>query len=212
MKMKLENSFPVILSNNAPDEVWSFFDALPKDYKKFLDNTNGGFAEEFKYTFETGVPYITEKVNNPSKTDCVIEFFGICTSQTEREKFPKDLIETAKEYVAEEFLPLGIIAIASCIQNSLVCVSLRKNDFGQIFYWDWYWKYPWSKEFFQSRIDKVSAAYPNAEEVLSNPQNDLYQIVLDEFNYATIVKIADSFDDFSSKLKDVREKDISDSP
>jgi SMI1-KNR4 cell-wall len=142
MKMKLENSFPVILSNNAPDEVWSFFDALPKDYKKFLDNTNGGFAEEFKYTFETGVPYITEKVNNPSKTDCVIEFFGICTSQTEREKFPKDLIETAKEYVAEEFLPLGIIAIASCIQNSLVCVSLRKNDFGQIFYWDWYWKYP----------------------------------------------------------------------
>lgn len=197
----------MILSHNISDEVWRFFEALPKDYKKFLDNTNGGFAEEFKYSFETGIPYITEKINNPSKTDCIIEFFGIRTSKNQQNEFPKDLIKTANEYAAEEFLPLGIIAIASCIQNSLVCLSLRKNDFGQIYYWDWYWKYPWSKDFFQERIDKVWKIYPDAEDILNDPQNNLYQTVSDEFNYATIIKIADSFDDFSSKLKDLGEEE-----
>src|SRR5215203_3670236 len=163
MNLELENSFPMILSHNVSDEVWRFFDVLPKDYKRFLDNTNGGFTEEFKYTFNTGVPFVTDKVNNQSKTDCVIEFFGINTTN-QTNNFPKDLIETAKEYASEGFLPFGIIAIGSCIQNSLVCLSLRKNDFGQIYYWDWYWKYPWCKDFFQSRIDKVSAIYPNAKE------------------------------------------------
>lgn len=204
--MKLENSFPIISSHNISDEVWRFFEALPKDYKRFLDKTNGGFAEAFEYSFETGVPRIIEKVNNPSKTDCVIKFFGIRTSNIQPNEFPEDLIETANEYAAEEFLPSGIISIASCIQNSLVCLSLRKNDFGQIYYWDWYWKYPWSKDFFQARIDKVWTIYPNADEILNNPQNDLYQIVSDEFNYATIVKIAESFDDFLLKLKDLREE------
>ena len=81
----------MILSHNISDEVWSFFDALPNDYKKFLDNTNGGFAEGFKYTFETGIPYITVKVNNPSKTDCVIEFFGICASEESTRRVSKEI-------------------------------------------------------------------------------------------------------------------------
>ena len=84
---------------------------------------------------------------------------------------------------------------------------MRTEDFGQIYYWDWYWKYPWCRDFFQARIDEVSAIYPNAQEILDNPQNELYQKVSDAFNYATIVKIADSFDDFLSKLSDAREKD-----
>jgi SMI1-KNR4 cell-wall len=207
MKLELKNSFPTILSDNTSDGIYRLFVTLPADYKHFLSETNGGFADEFKYTFKTGVPFITKDVNNPSRTDCVIEFFGICATGNESDESPKNLLETIEEYESEAFLPSGIIPIACCIQSSLVCISLRKDDFGQIYYWDRYWKYPWCSDFFYAKIDAVSAIYNNADEILGNPENEQYQAVSDAFNYATVVKIADSFEDFLSVLYDTAEKE-----
>lgn len=88
-----------------------FVDQLPSDYLEFLRAHNGGFVDKFRYTFLTGVPFKTEQVDNPSRDDCPVEFFGIGTGR-KGDRLPGDLIQIAAEHAEEEFLPNSVIAIA----------------------------------------------------------------------------------------------------
>ncbi|MEN6370397.1 MAG: SMI1/KNR4 family protein [Armatimonadota bacterium] len=201
MEINITGSYPVPAQTNTSSDVWNFFQALPTAYRRFLSIHNGGFIPEFKYTFLTGVPFKTDKVDNPSRDDCPVEFFGIPTT-TEGGNWPADLLKMAAAHKAEQFLPRNIIAITRCVQGSLVCISLSENDFGQIYYWDWYWQYPWCKPFFEQRLDEVRRRYPNAEEIVNTPNHPDLQHMMDDFNYATIVKLADSFDRWISSCTD----------
>ena len=133
---EIHDSFPPI-TRKLTREDYDFFSSLPDDYRAFLEAHNGGFVDEFRYTFLTGVPF----GDSPSRDDCPIEFFGIPTTQ-DSGTFPEDLLQMLVDHASENFLPRDVIAIARCVQNSLVCISGRSEDWGAIYYWDWYWPPP----------------------------------------------------------------------
>jgi hypothetical protein len=74
----IRGSFPQI-KNRLTAEESGFFRSLPEDYREFLQQHNGGFVDEFRYTFPTGVPFQTDEVDNPSRDDCPVEFYGLRT-------------------------------------------------------------------------------------------------------------------------------------
>jgi hypothetical protein len=166
--------------------------ALPPDYRKFLERHNGGRVSEFSMAFDTGVPFRTKEVDNPSRNDGVRELFGLRHPVADDDA-PSDLVERRACYDAEEFLPQGVIAIARCTQSSLVCLSLRRDDFGQVYYWDWYWQYPWCRWFFDERLRATAKRYPDAKAIAADPKHKRHQELKDAFNYATIVRLAPSF-------------------
>lgn len=200
---EIRASFPAITAQSAGDDH-AFFTQLPDHYRRFLAARNGGFAAESRYTFLTGVPFVTETVHNPSRDDCVIEFFGIPTTDAAGD-FPRDLLQERVDHEAEGFLPHDVIAIARCSQNSLVCISLRTEDRGAIYYWDWYWRYPWCKAFFAARIDAVAQQYPQHAEILADEEHALHHEVQDAFNFATLVRLAPDFETFARACEDRRE-------
>jgi hypothetical protein len=109
------------------------------------------------------------------------------------------------DHEAEQFLPHDVIAIARCVQNSLVCLVTAGPELGAIYYWDWYWKYPWCKPFFDERINRVTTQYPSAREILNHPDHQNYREVFDALNYATLVKIAPSLNAWLGACQDARE-------
>ena len=197
---EIRNSY-LDFPHNLSDENQELVDKLPSDYLGFLRIHNGGFVDEFRYTFGTGVPFKTTEVDNPSRDDCPVEFFGIATGE-KNESRPRDLIQIAAEYAEEEFLPTGVIAIARCVANSLVCLSLRHEDHGSIYYWDWYWYFPGSKPFFEARMVDALAGFERSDVISEDPSHPRYVELYDALNFATLVKIAASFSDWFRECQD----------
>lgn len=202
----IENSYPPFDEAMMSASERELFAKLPKDYQEFLRSHNGGFVRDFRYSFLTGVPYKTEAIDNPSRDDCVVEFLGIPTTTSEG-RWPASLILTAEEHRAAKFLPDGIIAIAICIQSSLVCVSLRPADRGAIYYWDYYWRYPWCKSFFEERIEGSRARVKDSEVIMENPHHPDFPALVDALNFATLVKLSDSFSGWCHSCFDGSEDD-----
>jgi hypothetical protein len=184
---------------------------LPPDYRALLFAHNGGFVEEFRYTFLTGVPFETDTVDTVSRDDSPVEFFGVPTTEAAG-RWPRDLLQVAVDHASEEFLPSNLLAIASCVQSSLVCISLSGPDLGAIYYWDWYWQYPWCKAFFDQRIEDVRQRIPDHPTVLSDPSNPRYRQVVDAFNYATVTPLADSLGKWLLSCSDRRGRTKPDHP
>jgi hypothetical protein len=199
---EIRNSFPAFPSHLSGDNK-ELIGKLPKDYLEFLRVHNGGFVDEFRYTFMTGVPCKTTDVDNPSRDDCPVEFFGIGTGERNN-GLPGDLIQIAAEHTEEQFLPTAVIAIARCVQNSLVCLSIRPEDHGTIYYWDWYWSYPWCKPFFEARIADALAGFERPSDISENPAHPRHVELYDALNFATLVKIASSFSDWFRGCQDRR--------
>jgi len=201
--LELTHSFPPLLSSVVPADEWAFVQQLPDDYLAFLLAQNGGFAQNFRYTFLTGVPFKTDAVDTPSRDDSPIEFYGVPTAKLPGPR-PRDLLQVAADHAAEEFLPSNLMAIASCVQSSLVCISVEGRDRGAIFYWDWYWRYPWCKPFFDKRIHAVRKQYPDHGSVLADPSHARYREVVDALNFATVTRVADNFHQWLLSCKDRR--------
>lgn len=188
----IEDSYPPIDEARMSDGERELFAKLPEDYRQFLRSHNGGFVRDFRYSFLTGVPYRTDAIDNPSRDDCVVQFLGIPTTES-KGRLPASLILTANEHRSANFLPGGIIAIAVCIQSSLVCVSLRPMDHGAIYYWDYYWRYPWCKSFFEERIERARARFEGQEVIMGDPHHPDRPALVDALNLASLVKLSDSF-------------------
>jgi SMI1-KNR4 cell-wall len=200
----ISGSFPAIAGGLSDADARALYESLPLDYRQFLDAHNGGFVEEGRYTFLTGVPFKFSTVDNPSRDDCPVEFFGFATTDASGE-WPSDILQKLADHRAEEFLPRGVVAIARCVQSSLVCISLRDDDRGTIYYWDWYWRYPWCKEFFDGRISEATARFANPRAILEDRDRPQFLEVFDALNFATIVKLSASFSEWSRGCQDRRE-------
>jgi hypothetical protein len=192
----IHGSFPPIKGQLSVEE-FTFFSNLPEDYRAFLYQHNGGFVDHFRYTFLTGVPFKTDKIDNSSRNDSPVEFYGIPTVEP-RADFPEDILQVLVDHKSENFLPRDVIAIARCVQNSLVCLSLRPEDRGSVYYWDWYWRYPWCKVFFEERIERITRNYTNPELILRDAKNPLHEKLCDELNFATLMRLAPSFTEWSA--------------
>ena len=107
-----------------------------QQYRHFLLSHNGGSVDAFRYTFMTGVPFRTEHAETPSREDSPVDFFGIPTT-SDSDGCPDDLLQRAVDYEDQKFLPSNLLAIATCVQSSLVYISTGGPDLGAIYYWDW---------------------------------------------------------------------------
>lgn len=193
---ELRDSLPPITDAITPERR-AFFESLPRDYREFLEKHNGGFAEDFRFAFATGVP-------GKSRMDCVVEFLALNAVDVEASE-PRDLQQLRLLHDSEEFLPRDIVVIARCVSSSLVCVSLRDEDRGAIYYWDWYWRYPWNKEFFEARIEQAKARFADVKAILSDPNHPEFGACYDALNFATLMKLADSFTAWAARCRDTRE-------
>lgn len=197
-------SYSALTSGSTSPEFWKWYCKLPNEYRDFLSAQNGGFVEEDRYTFPTGVPFKSEAANVPSREDCLVKIFGIPTSTT-LSSAPVDLLQMAAIHKEEGFLPSTVVAIARCAQNSLICLAISGDDVGTVYYWDWYWRYPWCKAYFDARVAVVLHRYPNADEILEDVSHQQHLEVADALNYATIVHQADSLAQWLRRCEDRRD-------
>lgn len=93
---------------------------LPEDYKKFLLENNGG---------QPVPPFFPIAGSKENPFSLVHEFFGLF-----RARNSSDLRWNYNIYFRR--LPSELIAIATDDSGNKICISVRKKDYGSIFFWD----------------------------------------------------------------------------
>ena len=184
-------------------EDWAIWERLPQGYRDFLTKHNGALVDSDKACFATKIQRVHEGKVYDNATNAVEElwcFLSYQNGQPMEDKPTSLLHEHFDRHMGEDFLPDGVYVIGRCIQDSLMCLSVNETDYGAIYYWEWYWQYPWYKEFFEHRVEAVNATYPDAKAALGDENSPRYQEVVDAFNYATLVKINNSFNGFIGSL------------
>jgi len=200
--MEINNSYELNPQQWTPEEK-ALFARFPIPYQTFLRAHNGGFVDPDQCNFLTHIGREFEGQTYYNSEGTLDEWWAFLSYKNETpapDKCPSILHEHYGRHLAEQFLPDGVIAIGRCIQNSLICLSLNQHDFGAIYYWEWYWQYPWYQAFFNRRIEQAKDAFADIEVVLNDPDHPQYQTAVDQLNYATIVKVADSFPEFVQGL------------
>lgn len=189
------------------------FEAFPEDYRMFLQKHNGGWlSDPSSATYSVPIKgNFNGNVYDSFRTE-VEEFWSFISYDNEEagsaEGAPTSILhETFDTHLPEGFLPTDVIVIGRASRNSLFAISLRDDDVGCIYHWDWYWRYPWNKPFFDERISAAVAGFPDALEINDNPDHPEHQALMDAANYATLVKVADSFSDFLDSLRPKSDED-----
>lgn len=204
MFRELRDSLPAITDALTPARR-AFFDRLPPDYQQFLAAHNGGYTEFLRYTFMTGVPYVLGDVDVADRGNCVAEFFGLNAADV-TDSTPCDLVQQHEFHTPQEVLPRDVIVIARCVENSLVCLSLRDDDRGAIYYWERHWRYPWCREFFEARIEAAESKFADADTIAHDRVHPQFAELTDARNFATLLKLADSFTAWPSSCLDERKR------
>lgn len=88
---------------------------LPKEYKDFLRNYNGGYPNLGNY-----------KISNELGESIVNIFYGIGSMYDNLEK---------KVDIFDEILELGFIPIADDPAGNQICIGISKEFYGQIYHW-----------------------------------------------------------------------------
>ncbi len=175
------------------------FETLPEDYSEFLKEYNGGFIEsDGSVLFETEIPNVRMNAN---QSGSLLELYGINFSN-QSGRVVGDLNLKNQRFYDEQFLPTNVIAVGYCEGGSLLCMSLNKNDFGALYYWEYLWNYPekFFGDFFDSRIQKVIDEFPDSQKILNDREHPKYFEVFNRLNYATLGFTAGSFREFIKKL------------
>lgn len=211
--IELTNSYKLHTYKLNKDEK-DLFSSLPSDYREFLKKNNGGMvADSSECFFKTDLVRRFEdgRVYEGSSND-IEEFFGFLSYENEEPgkefEYPMSILHQHYDrHQEEEFLPSNVIVIGRCIQNSLILISLNEDDYGSVYYWEWYWQYPWYEEHFKKKIMEVSSKYENIKDILSDPNHSLYEEAYDALNYATLSKVSTSFTDLIDGLYESTDKD-----
>jgi hypothetical protein len=150
---------------------------LPSDYLEFLNRTNGGVASG-QVAFHSRVEYGAKF--SGYEIDSLREFFRVADIKSS-DQHP----ETVHYWfvITRESLPPGVLPVAICFSDSLICLNLAPEDFGTVYYWDWYFGYPWSEDSYQKRI-----------EAMRNRDDE------EEWNWIRLTRVAGSFSEFLENL------------
>ena len=206
MKIKLNKSYKFDINSLSEGEK-SLFLSLPGDYQYFLRENNGGIVDDpNKSVFKTEII----RRDNAGRvfydsSNGIEEFWGFLSYDNskigETYECPMSILhQHIDKHLTEEFLPANVFVIGRCIQHSLIAISLNEFDYGSIYYWEWYWKYPWYKQYFHKRITEAANQYKNVCSISANEQHPLYSALHSSLNYATLVKISPSFSQFINNL------------
>ena len=172
----------------------ALYRSLPGTLQGVLLHWNGAFFNG-DLTFSTGVESRREDAAPTIGDDALVELWGFHPQATpsESDGVPHDLLAEADRHDEEAFLPRGLVAIGVGLQNSLVLVSVRPEDRGAVYYWEWYWRYPWNVGFFQERIDRAMSAFADPAAAAEDPGHPEHDAVIEAANEATVVRLHDDF-------------------
>jgi hypothetical protein len=184
---------PLDVEGLEPAEL-DFFLALPETLRELLRRWNGAFFNG-EVGFGTGVEVRHEGAATGVDDDSLVELWGLTRSlsRSEYDEIPNDLVAEAARHAEEAFLPRGLVAIGYGMQHSLVLVSVRPEDRGAVYYWDWYWQYPWKIKFFMERITRATAAFADLAGATDDPNHPDHDAVIEAANGATVVRLHDDF-------------------
>ncbi|WP_010299799.1 SMI1/KNR4 family protein [Candidatus Odyssella thessalonicensis] len=115
--IKLENSSPTLSKETLEclERFWEF--NLPKTYKVFLLEKNGGFPKEKHFNFK-----------GQDEGSVLQAFLGITLNED------LDLLETLKVYNGR--IPTWSFPIAYDTFGNLILLSVKGPDRGKIYFWD----------------------------------------------------------------------------
>jgi len=101
-------------------------------------------------------------------------------------------------------MPKNTFAIAKFESSSLAVLSVRPEDYGKIYYWDWYMNYPWRGDFYKNRLQPVYEQFGNElDKILDAGDSHPKYVVLNKAcNNALLVNLADSFSEFIRMIED----------
>ncbi len=203
MRIKLMNSLPALERKHIEDIERHFGRTLPEDYAQFLLTFNGGEAiPDADYMIRTDIRQQEIDGRSGLVRDCVEEFFGFLGKDQQLADFegPNFLLGMNETYQIEEFLPRDVIGIGLTSSHSIICLSLREDDFGSVYYWYYNWHQPWASEHFEQKIAAVQESIPDFEEVVEKGEGEEFELARDEINYATLTKLGESFTDFINAI------------
>lgn len=95
-----------------------FGEKLPEDYKSFLCKFNGGKPESNEFD-----------ISGMGRSGGVSNFFGLLESRR-----PGDLLY--EQQPLRDRVPAKYLVIGNAAGGNSICVSLRQDTFGQVFFWD----------------------------------------------------------------------------
>lgn len=199
----LTGGYALDLASLTPKEL-GLWQALLADYRELLTHANGGQLRGGRTYFTVPMERAIHGEVFQSTTCNLDELWGfIGYRQEPKPGLPSILHEHIDRHVEEDFLPGEVLVIGRTIQNSLLCLSLNESDPGGIYYWEWYWRYPWFQGFFDRRIAAAKAPFkdlPDYQAICDDPDHPRYAELADALNFATLVKVADSFGGFVAGL------------
>ncbi len=195
----LEPPAPFDITSLSTNEQ-TFWKEFPEDYRETIVAQNGGWLSESLY-FQVPIVWENEGHRREGKETEFEELWTwIPLAEEPSDEVASVLHEHFGRHVQEEFLPQGIVVVGRATQNCLVAISTRPEDRGVVYYWEWYWSYPWYRDFFEARVRAALSVYEDAQAALENPDHAAHEEVVDAANYATLIRVAESWSDFVRKL------------
>jgi len=187
---RLEHSLPPLEPERLDPERRALFARLPLDLQALLVKRNGGFVSSDEFMCET---------HCPAGHDGVREVYGFALGVVpDFINVPHDFLDANRRWVAEEFLPTGMLVFASATSDGLLCVSTNALDHGTVYYWDYYWQYPQHEAWWQQRVNEAAAAFDDPQAILADVGHPRHQELVDAANYATLVRVAGSVSEFAA--------------
>jgi hypothetical protein len=187
---RLEHSLPPLEPERLDPERRALFARLPLELQALLVKRNGGFVSSDEFTFET---------HCPAGHDGLREIYGLADGVVpDFVSVPHDLLDARRRWAAEEFLPSGMVVIASATSDGLLCVSTNAHDHGTVYYWDYYWQYPQHAAWWQQRVNDAAADFDDPQAILADVRHPRHQALVDAANYATLVRVAGSLTEFAA--------------
>ncbi len=200
--MRFTSSSKLSLGKLSSEEV-SLFTSFPDSFQNFYRTQNGGEVEDPRCVFRTPIVSKMNPKTPVRQTGSIEEFWTFATYKKDppRDSVPSILHEHYDRHTREEFLPRNVYVFARCRSDSLLSISLNKSDFGSIHYWEYYWRYPWFEDFFSARTKAAKRAFPDYDKIVKTPETPRWWELFDALNYASLVKVGDSFEEFLKNLE-----------
>jgi SMI1 / KNR4 family (SUKH-1) len=197
---------------------------LPQRYRQFLLANNGGWVSPGVVDSESGehahavvfdTPLVWARDNNRPVSPELVFFFVAYDEATMRDaEIDRSLYElvASNRYSREDFdvLPPGMMSIAK-VQHpeaaDMLCISLSKTDYGAVYYHYDLWDHAarFHGDFYDRRERELLALFGDAADAAQDDEDHpLHAAVNDALMRVSFVRVGDSFEEWLSRLRVVR--------
>jgi hypothetical protein len=205
---------------------------LPESYRRFLLACNGGWVSpgavdgaidsdsgehQSAIVFDTPLRWARD-ADKPVAPELVFFFWAFDSTSMAQATVDENLYElvASNRYSREDYdvLPAGMLSIAK-VQHpeaaDMLCISLSPADYGAIYYHYGMWHYPFKPhgDFYDRRRQLLLAPFGEGAEVAASDEtHPQHAAVHDALMRVPFVRVGDSFEDWISRLRLVRTKEI----